>query len=40
VTPGAYLQPGYPDAMPHIYGAQIPAGQLNDLVQYLAGSSK
>jgi cytochrome c oxidase subunit 2 len=40
VTPGAYIQPGFPDAMPHIYGTQIPAGQLNDLVQYLAANAK
>jgi cytochrome c oxidase subunit 2 len=39
VKPGAYVAPGYPDAMPHIYGAQIPAKQLDDLVQYLAGGS-
>jgi cytochrome c oxidase subunit 2 len=39
VKPEAYLEPGYPDAMPHIYDAQIPAKQLDDLVQYLAAGS-
>jgi cytochrome c oxidase subunit 2 len=39
VEPGAYIAPGFQDAMPHIYGAQIPAKQLQDLVQYLAGGS-
>jgi cytochrome c oxidase subunit 2 len=40
VTPAAYLQPGFPDAMPHIYGGQIPADKLDQLVQYLAGGGK
>jgi hypothetical protein len=40
VNPGAYLQPGFPDAMPHIYGGQIPADKLDQLVQYLAGGGK
>jgi cytochrome c oxidase subunit 2 len=40
VKPEAYLQPGYPDAMPHIYAGQIPGGKLDQLVQYLAGGSK
>jgi hypothetical protein len=40
VSPGAYLQPGFPDAMPHIYASQIPADKLGQLVQYLAGSAK
>jgi cytochrome c oxidase subunit 2 len=40
VTPGAYVAPGFPDAMPHIYGSQIPADKLDQLVQYLAGSTK
>jgi cytochrome c oxidase subunit 2 len=39
VKPGAYIAPGYQDVMPHIYGAQIPAKQLSDLVQYLAAGS-
>jgi cytochrome c oxidase subunit II len=39
VKPEAYIAPGYPDAMPHIYAAQIPAKQLDDLVQYLAEGS-
>jgi cytochrome c oxidase subunit 2 len=40
VTPAAYVQPGFPDAMPHIYGTQIPADKLDQLVQYLAGGAK
>jgi cytochrome c oxidase subunit 2 len=40
VKPGAYIAPGYQDVMPHIYGAQIPAKQLSDLVQYLAAGSR
>jgi len=40
VDPAAYLQPGYPDAMPHIFGSQIPAKQLTQLVQYLAQGAK
>ena len=40
MKPQAYIQPGFSDAMPHIYGTQIPADKLDQLVQYLAGSSK
>ena len=40
VDPAAYLAPGYPDAMPHIFKSQIPAGQLEQLVQYLAQGAK
>jgi cytochrome c oxidase subunit 2 len=40
VNPGAYLQPGFPDAMPHIYGNQIPPDKLDQLVQYLTGGGK
>jgi cytochrome c oxidase subunit 2 len=36
VSPGAYIQPGYSDQMPHIFGQQIPPDKLNQLVQYLA----
>jgi len=36
VKPQAYLEPGYPDAMPHIFGTQIPSDKLKQLVQYLA----
>jgi cytochrome c551/c552 len=36
VKPEAYLEPGYPDAMPHIFGSQIPPDKLKQLVQYLA----
>jgi cytochrome c oxidase subunit II len=36
VQPGAYIEPKYPDAMPHTFGSQIPTGKLKQLVQYLA----
>jgi cytochrome c oxidase subunit 2 len=36
VKPQAYLEPGFPDAMPHIFGTQIPPDKLDQLVQYLA----
>ena len=39
VDPPAYLAPGYPDAMPHIFGTQIPGDKLNQLVAYLAGQA-
>ncbi len=39
VKPEAYLAPGYPDAMPHIFKAQIPPDKLKQLVQYLSGST-
>ena len=38
MKPGAYLAPGYSDAMPHIFDSQIPPDKLKQLVQYLAGS--
>jgi len=40
VDPAAYLQPGYPDAMPHVFGSQISASQLAQLVQYLDQGAK
>jgi cytochrome c oxidase subunit 2 len=40
VDPGAYIQPGYQDQMPHTFGQSIPAGQLTQLVQYLAQNAK
>lgn len=40
LKPQAYLEPGFPDGMPHIYDSQIPADKLDQLVQYLAGGSK
>ena len=40
VDPGAYIQPGYQDQMPHTFGTQIPAGELTQLVQYLAQNAK
>ncbi|HEV2591227.1 MAG TPA: cytochrome c oxidase subunit II [Gaiellaceae bacterium] len=40
VDPGVYIQPGYQDQMPHTFGTQIPAGQLTQLVQYLAQNAK
>jgi len=39
VKPQAYLAPGYPDAMPHIFGTQIPPDKLKQLVQYLVKGS-
>ena len=39
MKPEAYIEPGYPDVMPHIYGGQLSAKQLADLVQYLAAGS-
>jgi cytochrome c oxidase subunit 2 len=36
VSPGAYIQPGYQDLMPHNFGQSIPSDKLNQLVQYLA----
>jgi cytochrome c oxidase subunit 2 len=36
VDPGAYIAPGYTDAMPHIFKEQIPPAQLTQLVQYLS----
>ena len=40
VDPAAYLAPGYPDAMPHIFKDAIPPAQLKQLVHYLAKGSK
>ena len=40
VKPQAYLEPGFPDAMPHIFGNQIPPDKLKQLVQYLSGNAK
>ncbi len=40
VKPQAYLAPGYSDAMPHIFGTQIPPDKLKQLVQYLAKGPK
>ena len=40
VSPGAYIQPGYQDQMPHTFGQQIPSGELSQLVQYLAQNAK
>lgn len=39
VDPGAYVQPGYQDVMPHTFGSQIPKAQLDQLVQYLVKES-
>jgi len=39
VDPAAYLAPGYPDAMPHTFGTQIPADKLTQLVDFLAGQA-
>jgi cytochrome c oxidase subunit 2 len=40
VSPSAYLAPGYKNLMPPTFGTQIPAKELNQLVQYLAGNAK
>ena len=40
VKPQAYLEPNFPDAMPHIFGTQIPPDKLKQLVQYLSGSAQ
>jgi len=41
VDPNAYIAPGYsPNIMPPTFGQQIPAAQLNQLVQYLATNTK
>ena len=40
VKPGAYVAPGFPNAMPPNFGTQIPPDKLNQLVQYLAGQAK
>jgi cytochrome c oxidase subunit 2 len=40
VKPGAYVAPGYPNAMPPNFGTQIPADKLNQLVQYLEQKAK
>jgi cytochrome c oxidase subunit 2 len=39
VDPAAYLAPGFPDAMPHTFGTQIPGDKLNQLIEYLAGQA-
>jgi mono/diheme cytochrome c family protein len=36
VDPGAYIAPGYSDAMPHIFDSQLSKDQLDQLVQYLS----
>jgi len=40
VSPGAYIQPGYQNVMPAIFGQQIPPDKLTQLVQYLAQNAK
>ena len=40
VKPQAYLEPGYPDAMPHIFDQQIQGPKLDQLVSYLAQGGK
>jgi len=40
VKPQAYIAPGFPDVMPHIFGTQIPPDKLKQLVQYLAKGPK
>jgi cytochrome c551/c552 len=40
VKPGAYIAPGYPNAMPPTFGTSIPADKLDQLVQYLEQKAK
>jgi cytochrome c oxidase subunit 2 len=40
VDPAAYIAPGFPDAMPHIFKQQIPSEELQQLVQYLSQGAK
>jgi cytochrome c oxidase subunit 2 len=40
VDPGVYIQPGYSDVMPHNFGSQLSATQLDQLVQYLTEGAK
>lgn len=40
VDPSAYVVPGFPNAMPPVYKAQIPPDKLNQLVHYLEESAK
>jgi cytochrome c oxidase subunit 2 len=40
VDPAAYVVPGFNDVMPHIFGSQIPANQLDQLVQYLTSGGR
>lgn len=40
VSPGAYVVPGYPNAMPPSFGQSIPPAKLKQLVQYLEQSAK
>ena len=35
VDPGAYIQPGYPNAMPPTYGQKLSTQQVADLVAFL-----
>ena len=39
VKPSAYIQPGYPNAMPGTF-ASLPAEQIDALVKFLSGGSK
>jgi cytochrome c oxidase subunit II len=40
LDPSAYVVPGFPDAMPHIFKDKIPPEQLKQLVQYLVANAK
>jgi len=40
VKPQAYIEPGFPDAMPHTFGTQIPPDKLKQLVQYLSANAQ
>jgi cytochrome c oxidase subunit 2 len=39
VKPGAYIAPGFSNAMPPTFGASIPSGKLDQLVHYLEQSA-
>jgi mono/diheme cytochrome c family protein len=39
VDPSAYIQPGYPNAMPPTYGQKLSAQQVADLVAFLTPKS-
>jgi hypothetical protein len=39
VKPSAYIQPGFPNAMPGTFAA-LPKTQIDALVQFLAGGAK
>ena len=40
MSPGAYIQPGYNDLMPHTFQSQISPAELDQLVQYLVANAQ